>query len=98
MALDNNIVQSSYGKEIKDGIISSTISIEGFESLTDISSELATIQTGVYGQDIRVAIYNLLVKVYNFAMPWIGTKDEYDAIENKENNKLYVIIKEVSST
>lgn len=94
MAVDTNIINSSYGKEIKNGIINTIVSIEGHEKITDIQEELYTINSGVYGQDIRVAIYNALVKTYNFAMPWIGTKSEYDTLENKETNRLYIIIKE----
>lgn len=94
MPVNTNIINSSYGKEIKEGITSTVISIDGYENITNIGNELAKIDTGVYGEDIRYAIYNALVKVYNFAMPWVGTKDEYDAIEIKNPNQLYIILKE----
>jgi hypothetical protein len=96
--IDDNIIKSSYGKEIKDGIVGSTITIEGFENLTDISSELATISSGIYGQDIRVAIYSLLQKAYVFVQPWVGTQEQYDAIDTKEQYRLYLIFEEIEGT
>lgn len=92
MPVNTNIINSSYGKEIKEGITATIISIDGYEDITDISNELNTIDAGVYGENIRYAIYNALVKVYNFAMPWVGTQDEYDAIETKNPKQLYIII------
>ena len=92
MAVDTNIIRSSYGKEIKEGITNTIISIDGYEEITNIEAELGTISSGIYGEDIRTAIYNALVKVYNFAMPWVGTKTEYEAIETKQENRLYIII------
>lgn len=94
MPVSTNIINSSYGKEIKEGITATVISIEGYENITDIGNELAEIDTGVYGEDIRYAIYNALVKVYNFAMPWVGTQNEYDALETKNPKQLYIILKE----
>lgn len=94
MNIDTNIISSSYGKEIKDGIVNSVISIDGYENITDISTELNTINSNIYGESIRHAVYNVLEKVFFFAEPWVGTKNEYDNIQEKQNNKLYLILKE----
>jgi len=91
--IDDNIIESSYGKLIKDGIVNSVITIEGHENITNIDNELATIRSEIYGQDIRSAIYSILVKVYNFAQPWYGTRAEYDSLELKDSNRLYIILK-----
>lgn len=46
----------------------------------DISSELQTIRTGVYGEDIRMAIYDALKKLET------GVSSDITAIVNKVNN------------
>ena len=61
--------------------------------MADITEELATIQMGVYGKDIRMAIYNALQKInensvtgamrYISEAVTISTTDEYNLSSNK---------------
>lgn len=92
--IDTSIITSSYGSVIKETIQNSIIDISDHEGFTDISEELNIIASGIYGEQIRNAIYNALVKIDNFAVPWVGTQEEYDSMDQHYPSKFYVVIKE----